>query len=62
MEGSYMERPAKKRNELFDPGNLLFILYIVLMVCFILFGSLSEGCGTEIEKNDDIRPENVRRG
>ena len=62
MEGSYVERPAKKRNELLDPGNLLFILYIVLMVCFILLGSLSEGYGTETEKNDDIRPENARRG
>ncbi len=62
MEGSFVASSTKKRKELLDPGNLLIILYIAIMVGIVFFGSLSESRGAGFDTNDDIRPDNVKRG
>ena len=52
----------KNRNGLLDPGNLLLIAYITMVVCVLVFGSFLESDAAETTYSDDTLPENVQKG
>ncbi len=51
-----------KTKFFFDPGNILIVIYIAVMICFLLLGGLSESGAAETGYGDDIRSEKVKRG
>ena len=49
-------------SALLDPGNLLLLVYITVMVCFLILGGLTDSEAGQTEENESIQPEEVRRG
>lgn len=56
------ETGTRKDTGRFDPGNLLLLIYITVMVGFLLVSGLTDGKAATVEEEKGITPEEVRRG
>ncbi|MFN2355638.1 MAG: VIT domain-containing protein, partial [Desulfopila sp.] len=49
-------------KELRDPGNLLLLIYVTVMVCILILGVLWEGAAAMTGAEAGVRPDDVQRG
>lgn len=62
MKERGIEQKTSWPGALLDPGNLLMVVYISVLVCFLLLGGLADSAGAVSEDTGGVRPEEVRRG
>ncbi len=62
MKEYHNEIMKNSSSELRDPGNLLLIVYVTVMVVILLLGVLWDGAAAMTGEEEDVRPENVRGG
>jgi len=62
MKEKGSEHKANRPRALLDPGNLLLLGYITVLVCFLLLGSLADSGAAVSEETEGLQPEEVRRG
>lgn len=62
MKEKSIEQKTSWPGALLDPGNLLMVVYISVLVCFLLLGGLADSAGAVSEDTGGVQPGEVRRG
>jgi Ca-activated chloride channel family protein len=62
MKNGAIEQKKSWRESRLDPGNLLLLVYIAVMVCFLLAGGLTDSHAAMEEQADGVQPGEVLRG
>jgi Ca-activated chloride channel family protein len=60
MNQWHKESKRKRTAGILDPGNLLLLAYITLVVCLLIFGSMLDGASAG--EKEDLQPGDIRQG